>query len=269
MRAWSAPSPAPMAHTSDAAGRPRRPEPGPDELLVRVDACGAAGPTCTWSGDLAPGQGGAGHQVSAWWPRAATRFLPREAWHPGCAHCGDCRCVPAGAENLCPSSRYTAGDADGGFAEYAAVPAALRTGCPTTCRSRCRARCCVPASSATGPAPRRCRPRPVGDYRFRSSAHVAAELADRARGRGARGRPWPREPRARRRPRRRLSRSAAGQPAGAARLGHHLRARPAAVPLALAALQASGQHARRCSHVRGPAARLRRHLFPGRTRCAR
>lgn len=37
--------------------------------------------------------------------------------------CGTCRFCARGDENLCPASRYTGWDADGGYAEYAVVPA--------------------------------------------------------------------------------------------------------------------------------------------------
>jgi propanol-preferring alcohol dehydrogenase len=37
--------------------------------------------------------------------------------------CGRCRYCTRGAENLCPYSEYTGWDADGGYAEYATVPA--------------------------------------------------------------------------------------------------------------------------------------------------
>ncbi len=37
--------------------------------------------------------------------------------------CGLCRYCARGAENLCPRSEYTGWDADGGYAEYATVPA--------------------------------------------------------------------------------------------------------------------------------------------------
>jgi alcohol dehydrogenase, propanol-preferring len=36
--------------------------------------------------------------------------------------CGQCRFCRAGRENLCPQSRFTGFDADGGYAEYAVVP---------------------------------------------------------------------------------------------------------------------------------------------------
>src|SRR6185437_7388149 len=36
---------------------------------------------------------------------------------------GSCRYCQRGQENLCPASQYTGWDADGGYAEYATVPA--------------------------------------------------------------------------------------------------------------------------------------------------
>ena len=39
--------------------------------------------------------------------------------------CGVCKYCRRGDENLCPQSRYTGWDADGGYAEFATVPAAF------------------------------------------------------------------------------------------------------------------------------------------------
>ncbi|MEJ1230278.1 MAG: alcohol dehydrogenase catalytic domain-containing protein [Galbitalea sp.] len=39
--------------------------------------------------------------------------------------CGSCAWCRTGRENLCPNSRYTGWDEDGGFAEYAVVPEAF------------------------------------------------------------------------------------------------------------------------------------------------
>ena len=39
--------------------------------------------------------------------------------------CGQCKFCARGQENLCPRSRYTGWDADGGYAEFATVPAAF------------------------------------------------------------------------------------------------------------------------------------------------
>ena len=45
--------------------------------------------------------------------------------------CGTCRFCTRGRENLCPSSRYTGWDSDGGYAEYAVVPAAYALPLPS------------------------------------------------------------------------------------------------------------------------------------------
>lgn len=66
-----------------------------------------------------------GHEVVGVVERAAGEFAVGDrvgiAWlrHT----CGACRFCLRGRENLCPSSRYTGWDADGGYAEYAVVPA--------------------------------------------------------------------------------------------------------------------------------------------------
>jgi propanol-preferring alcohol dehydrogenase len=131
MRAWEVGTPGPVATRPLRAAR--RPVPGPaaGELLVRV----AASAVCRTDlhlaeGDLPPRRPGVvpGHEVvgevtavgagvTGW--RAGD--LAGIAWlrHT----CGDCRYCRRGAENLCPHSRYTGWDADGGFAEYATVPA--------------------------------------------------------------------------------------------------------------------------------------------------
>ena len=45
--------------------------------------------------------------------------------------CGQCGYCLRGRENLCPSSRYTGWDADGGYAEFTTVPAAFALRLPT------------------------------------------------------------------------------------------------------------------------------------------
>ncbi|MEU5641567.1 zinc-binding alcohol dehydrogenase family protein [Streptomyces milbemycinicus] len=133
MRAW-------VVRTPGSPGRPGRidqvelpvPRPAADELLVRVRACGVCRTDLhVRDGDLpphktpvVPGHEVVGEVVSAGpgakGPPAGTRvgipWLRRT--------CGHCRYCLRGQENLCPSSEYTGWDADGGYAEYATVPAA-------------------------------------------------------------------------------------------------------------------------------------------------
>jgi alcohol dehydrogenase, propanol-preferring len=136
MRAWHVETPGPVT------GHPLRlhpgdevPRPGPGELLLKVLACGVCRTDLhVTEGDLPPhrptppgvtpghevvgevaalGEGaegfGTGDRAGAAWLR----------WTDNT--CTYCR---RGAENLCPASRYTGWDADGGYAEYMTVPAA-------------------------------------------------------------------------------------------------------------------------------------------------
>ena len=106
------------------------PDPGPGEILVRVSACGLCRTDLhVIEGDLAlrrcplvPGHQVIGHVAGA--GPAASRFRPGArvgiAWlRSTCGTCSHCR---GGDENLCGEAHFTGWDADGGFAEYAAVP---------------------------------------------------------------------------------------------------------------------------------------------------
>jgi propanol-preferring alcohol dehydrogenase len=93
--------------------------------------------------------------------------------------CGECAYCRRGAENLCPHSQYTGWDADGGYAEYATVPAVyayrLPAGyadaelAPLLCAGiigyRALRRAQVPAGGR------------LGIYGFGASAHLTAQLA--------------------------------------------------------------------------------------------
>src|ERR1700754_3335827 len=134
MSAWRVRRPGPIA------GRPldrvtvEIPRPGPGELLVAVHACGVC------RTDLHVGEGAVpvhrpgvvpGHEVvgevAAIGPDTGDEFAIGDrvgiAWlrHT----CGHCKFCLSGRENLCPESRYTGWDADGGYAEFATVPAAF------------------------------------------------------------------------------------------------------------------------------------------------
>lgn len=131
MQAWRVRHPGPMRtrplHFESVAPVP---EPGPGELLVAVRACGvcrtdlhvAEGDLPVRHPDVTPGHEVVG-EVVALGPGAAG-FAPGDrvgiAWlrHT----CGQCKYCRRGDENLCPESRYTGWDADGGYAEFATVP---------------------------------------------------------------------------------------------------------------------------------------------------
>ena len=107
------------------------PDPGPDDILVRVLACGVCRTDLhVADGDLAfPGRPVIpGHEIVGEVVRrgpAVSRFgigdLAGIAWL-GFA-CGACAYCRSGRENLCALARYTGWQRDGGFAEYATADA--------------------------------------------------------------------------------------------------------------------------------------------------
>jgi len=129
MRGWA------VSGHPGAAGRlvpvtREHPRPNPDEVLVRVLACGVCRTDLHLADlDLAPKRPGVipGHEVVGEvvaLGEGARRFRTGDrvgiAWlRRACGGCAACR---RGSENLCRLSEYTGWDADGGFAEYAVVP---------------------------------------------------------------------------------------------------------------------------------------------------
>ncbi len=110
------------------------PRPEPSELLVAVQACGvcrtdlhvAEGDLPVHRPGVIPGHEVVGEVVEVG-ADAGDEFAVGDrvgiAWlrHT----CGTCRYCRRGDENLCPHSRYTGWDDDGGYAEFATVPAAF------------------------------------------------------------------------------------------------------------------------------------------------
>lgn len=160
------------------------PTPAEDELLVRVLACGVCRTDLhVAEGDLPVHQPGVvpGHEIVGVVARAAGELAEGDrvgiAWlrHT----CGACRFCLRGRENLCPSSRYTGWDADGGYAEYAVVPAAYALPLPTGYSdSELAPLLCAGIigyhallSASLPPAGR------LGVYGFGGSAHLAAQVA--------------------------------------------------------------------------------------------
>jgi alcohol dehydrogenase, propanol-preferring len=182
MLAWEVRSPGVLAQVT----RPV-PDPSADELLVRVEACGVCRTDLhVLDGDLdphrtpvVPGHEAVGDVVSLGrdvtdWSvgdRAGIAWLRRT-----CGTCDDCR---AGRENLCRSSRYTGWDDDGGYAQYATVPAGYAyrwpsgldpaTHAPLLCAGIIGYRALRRAELPPGGV--------LGLYGFGGSAHLTAQVA--------------------------------------------------------------------------------------------
>jgi propanol-preferring alcohol dehydrogenase len=164
------------------------PQPAPDELLVAVAACGVCRTDLhVTEGDLPVHRTGVvpGHEVVGYvvavGAATGTDFAVGDrvgiAWlrHT----CGHCRYCLRGSENLCPESRYTGWDADGGYAEFATVPAAfahqLPHGytdaelAPLLCAGIIGYRSLIRAELPEGGR--------LGIYGFGGSAHITAQVA--------------------------------------------------------------------------------------------
>lgn len=186
MRAWRVTSPGPMATRPLTLVDEPIPGPGPGELLVRVLACGvcrtdlhvAEGDLPVHRPHVVPGHEVVGEVVTA---DGSGGFAPGDrvgiAWLRGTD--GTCAYCRRGAENLCPASVYTGWDADGGYAEYATVPAAyalpLPAGyddvelAPLLCAGIIGYRALLRAELPPGGR--------LGIYGFGASAHLAAQVA--------------------------------------------------------------------------------------------
>lgn len=188
MAAWQVRRPGPVRTRPLDRATLEIPRPGPGELLVAVRACGVCRTDLhVAEGDLPVHRPGVipGHEVVGevvgMGPGAETGFSVGDrvgiAWlrHT----CGRCRYCIRGDENLCPESRYTGWDADGGYAEFATVPAAyahpLPGGysdaelAPLLCAGIIGYRALMRADLPPGGR--------LGIYGFGGSAHVTAQVA--------------------------------------------------------------------------------------------
>jgi alcohol dehydrogenase, propanol-preferring len=187
MQAWVVRQPGPIETGPLAYQEKPVPAPAPGELLVQVLACAVCRTDLHVSeGDLpvhrehvtpghmvvgtvaALGEGvtdyAVGDRVGVAWLRHTD---------------GTCAYCRRGDENLCPSSRYTGWDADGGYAEYTTVPAPFGYRlpddvppvelAPLMCAGIIGYRALLRAS-----LPRRGR---LGLYGFGDSAHLCAQVA--------------------------------------------------------------------------------------------
>jgi propanol-preferring alcohol dehydrogenase len=193
MTAWRVSAPGPMSTGPLQRVSAEVPHPGPGELLVAVRVCGVCRTDLhVTEGDLPvhrphviPGHEVVGEVVEIGPDPDAPVFAVGDrvgiAWlrHT----CGSCRYCRAGRENLCPQSAYTGWDADGGYAEFATVPATfahrLPDGyedaelAPLLCAGIIGYRSLLRAELPPGGR--------LGIYGFGGSAHITAQVA-RAQG---------------------------------------------------------------------------------------
>jgi alcohol dehydrogenase, propanol-preferring len=191
MRAMSLAGPAPVESAPLCCDSRPTPSPGPDEILVRVIACGVCrtdlhiveGDLPLVRSPIVPGHQVVGRVEAT--GSSAHRFRIGDrvgiAWlRRTCGVCDACR---RGRENLCERSEFTGYHADGGFADYAVVPEAFAyaipplfgdaEAAPLLCAGiigyRALKRSDVPPGGR------------LGIYGFGASAHVTLQVA-RARG---------------------------------------------------------------------------------------
>ncbi|MFW5898878.1 MAG: zinc-binding alcohol dehydrogenase family protein [Jiangellaceae bacterium] len=184
MWCWRVERPGPLATGPLRWARADVPVPGDAELLVRVLACGVCRTDLhVAEGDLPVHRPGVvpGHEVVGEVVEPAGEF--RAGDRVGIAWlrytCGECRYCRRGDENLCPRSRYTGWDEDGGYAEYATCPAAyayrLPDGYPDAelAPLLCAGIIGYRALKLAGVPPEG----RLGIYGFGASAHIAAQVA--------------------------------------------------------------------------------------------
>lgn len=188
MTAWQVRAPGPMRTQPLERVSTAVPQPAPTELLVAVLACGVCRTDLhVTEGDLpvhrdrvTPGHEVVGEVVEVG-SSAGDAFKVGDrvgiAWlrHT----CGTCKYCRRGDENLCPQSRYTGWDADGGYAEFATVPADfahhLPAGysntelAPLLCAGIIGYRSLLRAEVPPGGR--------LGLYGFGGSAHITAQVA--------------------------------------------------------------------------------------------
>lgn len=161
------------------------PEPGPEQLLVRVHACGVCRTDLhVVDGDLTqgklpivPGHEVIGRVVDCGSGSMAARVGDRVGVPWLGATCGACRYCITGRENLCESARFTGYDLDGGYADYIVanaryclpIPAEYDdlSAAPLMCAGLIGYRALVMAGDAAH----------LGIYGFGAAAHIVAQIA--------------------------------------------------------------------------------------------
>lgn len=166
------------------------PQPGPGEVLVRVEACGVCRTDLhVVEGDLAPHKRPIvpGHEVVgtvAARGAGVTRVAEGERVGVAWVHrtCGTCRFCMRGEENLCLSPLFTGWDVDGGYADATVAPEAFVHPLPADLSARETAPLLCAGiigyrayqQSAVPPGGR------LGLWGFGGSAHIVIQLARHA-----------------------------------------------------------------------------------------
>ena len=182
-----------LDHTGDVANNPLQlrdlplPRPGHGEVLVKVHVCAVCrtdlhvieGELPDVKRPLVPG-----HQVVGTVAQTGAGVIDvREgdrvgiAWLQGT--CGACEFCRSGRENLCLKARFTGYQVDGGYAEYAVVPAHFAYPIPPTFADEeaapllCAGIIGYRALRLSGIKPQQ----RLGLYGFGASAHIAIQIA--------------------------------------------------------------------------------------------
>jgi alcohol dehydrogenase, propanol-preferring len=187
MRAWVVTRPAPVDEHPLMLVDRAVPKPTSGGVLLKVSVCGvcrtdlhvAEGDLPAHRAQVVPGHEIVGRVVEL--GPSVSRFALGDRVGAAWLHrtCGECRWCRTGAENLCPLSRYTGWDEDGGYAEYVEVPAAFayelpggyedEQVAPLLCAGiigyRALRRSCLPPGGR------------LGLYGFGGSAHLVAQIA--------------------------------------------------------------------------------------------
>jgi propanol-preferring alcohol dehydrogenase len=180
-----------LAMVLEGAGRPLRevawpvPEPGPEQVLLRVGACGV----CRTDLHVADGELAdpilplvLGHEIvgtiaargagARRFPVGARVGVPWLAWT-----CGGCRYCLSGRENLCSHACFTGYHVHGGYAEYTVAHEPFCFPLPDECADLhaapllCAGFIGYRALAAAGDAAR------LGLYGFGAAAHLVAQVA--------------------------------------------------------------------------------------------
>jgi len=187
MKAMILKAPRPVEENPLAAIELPPPEPGPDDIRIRVHVCGVCHTDLhTVEGELAlpklpliPGHQIVGTVESM--GANVTRFCVGDrvgvTWlYSACGECDFCR---QGLENLCDNARFTGLHADGGYAQYAVVPAAFAYPIPAGFPDA-QAAPLLCAGVIGYRSLRLCEIQPgqrLGLYGFGASAHVTIQVA--------------------------------------------------------------------------------------------